>query len=218
MSAPLNVTRLHFSHLEREMNYCLVNKEGMCEEIEVPEIELSDSTYRLYRFLTDLEDLLAKVSSDRDRLHAIVPLVQRLLTSSYWLQIPNAPPDPELGWSVQMLYDEQFFPLTVQLVTWLPGAKSPIHNHAAWGVVAMINGQERNTFWRRSPTPKFPDKIERVSDRTIGGGEIITFMPDAIHSIEAIGDEPTISFNIYGETDYEHRFEFDLDTITAQQF
>jgi predicted metal-dependent enzyme (double-stranded beta helix superfamily) len=200
------------------MDYFLVNKHGMCEEIEVSEIDLSDSPYRLYRFLTDLEDLLSKVSSDRDRLHAIVPLVQRLLTSSYWLQIPDDPPNPELGWSVQMLYDEPFFPLTVQLVTWLPGTKSTIHNHAAWGIVAMVNGQEKNTFWKRSPSPKFPNKIERVSDRTIGAGEIITFLPDAIHSIEAMGDEPTISFNIYGETDYDRRFEFDLDTKTAEQF
>jgi predicted metal-dependent enzyme (double-stranded beta helix superfamily) len=200
------------------MDYYLVNKQGICKEIEVPEIETSDSTYRLYRFLTDLEDILANVKSDRDRIHAIVPLVQRLLTSSYWLQIADEPPDPELGWSVQMLYDEPFFPLTVQLVTWLPGTKSPIHNHAAWGIVAMINGKEKNTFWQRSPTPKFPDKIARVSDRTFSAGEIITFMPDAIHSIEAKGDEPTISFNIYGETDYEQRFEFDPDTMTALQF
>ncbi len=200
------------------MDYCLVNKEGICKEIEVPEIEPSDSTYRLYRFLTDLEDLLSKVKSDRDRIHAIVPLVQRLLTSSYWLQIPDNPPDPDLGWSVQMLYDEPFFPLTVQLVTWLPGTSSPIHNHAAWGIVAMINGKEKNTFWQRTPTPKFPGKIKQVSDRTFSAGEIITFLPEAIHSIEAIGDEPTISFNIYGETDYKQRFEFDLDTMTAQQF
>jgi predicted metal-dependent enzyme (double-stranded beta helix superfamily) len=200
------------------MDYYLVNKQGICEEIEVPEIEPSDSTYRLYRFLTDLEDILANVKSDRDRIHAIVPLVQHLLTSSYWLQIADEPPDPELGWSVQMLYDEPFFPLTVQLVTWLPGTKSPIHNHAAWGIVAMINGKEKNRFWQRSASPKFPHKIAQVSDRTFSTGEIITFMPEAIHSIEAIGDEPTISFNIYGETDYEQRFEFDPDTKTAQQF
>jgi predicted metal-dependent enzyme (double-stranded beta helix superfamily) len=200
------------------MDYYLVNKQGICEEIEVIEIEPSDSTYRLYRFLTDLEDILANVKSDRDRIHAIIPLVQRLLTSSYWLQIPDIPPDPDLGWSVQMLYDEPFFPLTVQLVTWLPGTKSPIHNHGAWGIVAMINGKEKNIFWQRSPKSKSPDKIKRVSDRIFSAGEIITFMPDAIHSIEAIGDEPTISFNIYGETDYDQRFEFDPDTKTAQQF
>jgi predicted metal-dependent enzyme (double-stranded beta helix superfamily) len=43
-------------------------------------------------------------------------------------------------------------------------------------------------------------------------------MPDAIHSVEAIGDEPTISFNLYGETDYDQRFEFDPVTCTAKNF
>jgi predicted metal-dependent enzyme (double-stranded beta helix superfamily) len=200
------------------MDYLLVDDRGICKEIKAPDCEFSDSPYRLYRFLTDLEDVLANISRDRDRLQAICPLVQRLLTSSYWLQVPEQPPDPDLGWSVQMLYDEPFFPLTVQLVTWLPGIASPIHNHGAWGLVALISGQEKNTFWRRSPTAKFPDKIEKVSDRIIHAGEIITLMPDAIHSIEALGDEPTISFNIYGETNYEQRFEFDLDTTSAQTF
>ncbi|WP_019500940.1 hypothetical protein [Pseudanabaena sp. PCC 6802] len=200
------------------MDYLLVDDRGICEEIKVPDREFSNSPYRLYRFLNDLEDLLASISSDRDRLQAICPLVQRLLTSSYWLQVPEQPPDPELGWSVQMLYDEPFFPLTVQLVAWLPGIASPIHNHGAWGLVALISGKEKNTFWRRSPTVEFPGKIERVGDRVITAGEIVTFMSDTIHSIEALGDEPTISFNIYGETNYEQRFEFDLDTMSAQIF
>jgi predicted metal-dependent enzyme (double-stranded beta helix superfamily) len=200
------------------MDYCLANTQGICEEIKGSEIEFPDAPYRLYRFLTDLEDLLSNVSSDRDRLQAICPLVQQLLTSSYWLQVPDEPPDPDLGWSVQMLYDEPFFPLTVQLVTWLPGVTSPIHNHGAWGLVAMISGQEKNTFWRRSPTPEFPDKIERVGDLIISAGEIVTFLPDTIHSIKAIGNEPTISFNIYGETDYKQRFEFDPVVMSAQIF
>ncbi len=46
----------------------------------------------------------------------------------------------------------------------------------------------------------------------------ISFMPDAIHSVEAIYDEATISFNLYGETNYEQRFEFDPVTSTAKNF
>ena len=36
--------------------------------------------------------------------------------------------------------------------------------------------------------------------------------------IEAIGDEPTISFNLYGATDYDRRFEFNPLRATAEIF
>lgn len=174
--------------------------------------------YRLYRFLTDLEDVLNQIMDDQLRLQAIAPLVRQLLNSAEWLQIFPLQPDPKTGWAVTMLYDEPFFPLTVQLVAWAPGIASPIHNHASWGLVALLSGQEKNTFWQRSPTADLPDRIEPVGDRLLVPGDILCLMPDAIHQVEAIGDQPTISFNLYGETNYEQRLEFDPIQNMAKNF
>ncbi|NJK37837.1 MAG: cupin [Oscillatoriales cyanobacterium RM2_1_1] len=174
--------------------------------------------YRLYRFLTDLENILDQVKSDELRLKRIFPLVRRLLTESDWLQGEFREPDPDLGWSVLTLYEEPDFPLTVQTVVWLPGRHSPIHNHGTWGVVAVINGAERNRFWHRSPEPKHPDRIELVDERVLVPGEIIGFTPEAIHSVEVIGETPTVTFNLYGETDFQQRFEFDPVTHQATGF
>ena len=49
-------------------------------------------------------------------------------------------------------------------------------------------------------------------------GELITFMPGAIHHVEALGNEPVISFNLYGETDYRARFTYDVGTSEASVF
>ncbi|NJK60280.1 MAG: cupin [Oscillatoriales cyanobacterium SM2_1_8] len=201
-----------------EQNW-LVNDEGRCEAwAEGPALEDGTPPYRLYRFLTELEDLLIEVGDNRQRLRGICPLVRKLLADSAWLQMMPGAPDPATGWEVSTLYDEPFFPLTVQLVVWAPGVKSSIHNHAAWGVVALLSGQEKNTFWRRSPTAKFPDKIQVAGEQVFDPGQILCLMPEAIHQVEALGDEPTVSFNVYGETDYDHRFEFDVDRHTAHIF
>jgi predicted metal-dependent enzyme (double-stranded beta helix superfamily) len=152
--------------------------------------------------------------------------VRRLLNSCEWLQLNFLPPDPETGWSVQMLYDEPDFPITIQTVVWSPGTASPVHNHGTWGIVALLDGQEKNTFWQRSPTPEFPDLIKATADRILTPGDILCLMPDAIHQIEAIGNEPTISFNLYGATDFvgvaslaeNRRFEFDPLRATAEIF
>jgi predicted metal-dependent enzyme (double-stranded beta helix superfamily) len=196
-----------------------VTNEGQCNGWEtLGQAEEMAQPYRLYRFLTDLEDLLSQITDDSLRLQAICPLVRKLLSSSSWLQITPLQPNPETGWEVSMLYDEPFFPLTVQLVAWAPGIVSPIHNHASWGLVALLSGQEKNTFWRRSPTSRFLDRIEPVGDRLLTPGDILCLMPDAIHQVEAIGDRPTISFNLYGETNYDQRFEFDPIQGTAKNF
>ena len=197
----------------------LVTNEGQCLKNEVVyQDEELQRPYRLYRFLTDLEDILERVKDDRERLNLICPLVRRLLNSSEWLQMNYLLPDPETGWSVLMLYDEPDFPITVQTVVWAPGSISPIHNHGCWGIVALLSGQEKNTFWQRSPSSEFSDRIEPVSDRLLNSGDIICLMPDTIHHLEAIGNEPTISFNLYGETNYNQRFEFDPIYSTAKNF
>ncbi|KAM3113349.1 cupin [Phormidesmis sp. 146-33] len=185
---------------------------------KIAQAEESSQPYRLYRFLTELEDVLNQITDDRLRLQAICPLVRKLLNHADWLQLPFLQPDSETGWAVSMLYDEPFFPLTVQLVAWAPGVTSPIHNHASWGLVALLSGQENNTFWQRSPTSERPDQIELSSDRLLDPGDILCLMPDTIHQIQAMGDQPTLSFNLYGETNYDQRFEFDPIQGTAKPF
>lgn len=184
----------------------------------ISQLENLPQPYRLYRFLTDLEDILTTTVDDQLRLQAICPLVRKLLASSSWLQVVPLQPDPVNGWEVSILYDEPFFPLTVQLVAWAPGVTSPIHNHASWGVVALLSGQEKNTFWQRSPTSEFSDRIQPVGERLLSPGDMLCLMPDAIHQVEALGEEPTVSFNLYGETNYDRRFEFDRKHHKAHVF
>ena len=196
----------------------IVHDDSSVEAYYPQEKELTVDPYRLFRFLTDLEDILLNIPGDRDRLKAIMPLVRHLLTSSYWLQMEYDQPSPKTGWSVKMLYREPEYPLTVQMVAWQPGSVSPIHNHGAWGIVALISGEEKNRFWKRSPTAEHPNRLELVGEKILQPGEIISFMPGAIHSVESIGDEPTISFNLYGAPNYKQRYEFDVTNHTATNF
>ncbi|AFY70877.1 hypothetical protein Pse7367_2621 [Thalassoporum mexicanum PCC 7367] len=226
--------------MKRQMNFenndWLVNDHGQLEVCPVVEDQWENSgqTYRLYRFLTDIEDILWRYDDDRQRLEQIRPLVRRLLNSSYWLQGEYKAPNPERGWSVLTLYEEPDFPLTVQTVVWLPGRKSKIHNHATWGIVALVNGQEKNVVWRRSsnksPKKGFADeqkpsdrsdqsdRIEQVGEQIINPGDIISFTPEAIHHVEVVSEEPTITFNLYGLTNYKQRYTFDPINHTAKLF
>lgn len=191
-------------------------KHQVCKTIR--EWDLLRENYRLYRFLTEVEDVLINVEHESNCLPELRILVRQLITNSYWVKNQNLEPDPKTGTSVLLLYDELGFPLTVQTVAFAPGTKSNIHNHGTWGIVAILKGQEKNTFWRRKPNPEFPDQIEQVGELKLTAGDIISFTPDTIHQIQSIGEEPTVTFNIYGETDSQKRFEFDIINHIAKKF
>ena len=180
--------------------------------------DLLRDNYRLYRFLTELEDVLNNVEDQSNRLPEIRMLVRRLIINSYWVQSQFLQPDLKTGISVLLLYNELGFPLTVQTVTFAPGTNSNIHNHGTWGVVAILKGQEKNTFWRRSSNSDFPNKIEKVGEINLSPGDIVSFTPQTIHQVQAIGEEPTVTFNIYGETNPKQRFEFDITNHSAKKF
>jgi predicted metal-dependent enzyme (double-stranded beta helix superfamily) len=180
--------------------------------------DLLRENYRLYRFLTEIEDVLINVADESIRLPEIRMLVRRLIVNSYWVRSQYLEPSPTTGISVLLLYDELGFPLTVQTVTFAPGTRSNIHNHGTWGVVAVLKGQEKNTFWQRTPSPESPDRIEPTGEIILSPGDIVSFTPDAIHSVQVVGDEPTVTFNVYGETEPKARFEFDTIKHSAKNF
>ncbi len=196
----------------------LITDDGHHRPFGDPETLEPGRYYRLYRFLTELEDILDTFHDDLSRLETITPLVRKLLVSSYWLQMEYKNPDPATGWSVNFLYREHEFPITVQMVTWLPGHKSTIHNHGAWGIVALVGGQERNRIWRRAPQPGQSDRIELVDEIMLNPGDVVALTANAIHSVEPWGDEPTVSFNLYGVTNFSDRYEFDVENHTAKPF
>ncbi|MEL7070497.1 MAG: cupin [Cyanobacteria bacterium J06555_13] len=198
------------------MKNWLVTDDGTCQSFGTVKTEPPERTYRMYRFLTEMEDILQRESDNAKRVQALIPRVRKLLISSYWLQLEHKPPSKKTGWSVNFLYREHEYPITVQMVAWAPGTHSKIHNHATWGIVAMVGGQEKNLFWKQSDND--PKVITAVGEKILYPGDIIGFTSNAVHQVAPIGDEPTVSFNLYGVTDHKSRYKYDEQTLKASHF
>lgn len=200
----------------------LVTQEGQCQpRPSSRDWNLIRENYYLHQFLTEILDLLGharEAEEEWDYLPQIRMRVRQLITNSYWLKTQYLEPDSKTGVAVHTLYDEIGYPLTVQTVTFAPGTTSSIHNHGTWGVTAVLKGQEKQTFWRRCPTADQPQRIEPVGEKILTTGQIISFVPEAIHQVEAIGEETTVSFQIYGDTQPRSRFLFDPTLHTAKPF
>jgi predicted metal-dependent enzyme (double-stranded beta helix superfamily) len=203
----------------------LVNDEGICLPCKSPrqwDLLTETDNYRFHRFLTDIEDVVNRAEieglAEKDFLPGLRRLARKLLVHCHWIADRITDPDPRSGYSFQMLYDEPGLPITIQTEVNLPGTKTPIHNHGTWGVVAMIKGQQKNTFWKRVPTAEFLNKIEPIGEQILEADDIISFTTDAIHHVEAEGDEPAITLNLYGDTFGFKRFQFDPLTHQAINF
>jgi predicted metal-dependent enzyme (double-stranded beta helix superfamily) len=174
-----------------------------------------DRPYRFYHLLSNLEDLLECCPVDEDLLEKAVPLLYRLLASSPWFSLAVLPPDLEVKWSVQNLDDEPDLPLTVQLVSWASGRTAPIHNHGCWGLVNLLLGLKRSHVWGKRPGAEGLKQILPIEGLCLQPGDTL-LLPEAIHSVEALGEEQTVSINRYGPTDYTQRFELNPQQGTAQ--
>lgn len=198
-----------------------VTEDGHCQSCPTAlEWDLLESPYYFHRFLTEIENVLrqAKTIHQCDCLPMLRQLVRKLVVNSYWIktQRPNVPLTESTA--LLNLYDETGYPLTLQIEALMPGASSSIHTHGTWGIVAILQGQEKHTFWQRSPEPSFPDKIVCVAEKTLSYGEIISFVPEAIHRVQAIGKDPLVTFNLYGETMGKKRFKFDAIAHQAKRY
>lgn len=193
----------------------LINNQGFCVDYQYNDFISAIKPYRLYRFLTDLENVINSEVNQEKIVKLLIPKVRTLLIESEWLQFAYTPANNQLGWSVNTLYQEPDYPITVQMVTWLSQQKSPIHNHATWGIVAIISGAEKNTFWHQSSEE---NDLDYRGEKILLAGDIVGFTDQMIHQVEVIEDEPVISFNIYGVTDFSQRFEFDLVNKTKKLF
>ncbi|MGJ3249091.1 MAG: cupin [Elainellaceae cyanobacterium] len=200
----------------------VVTNDGRCEpRPSLRDWDLIRENYYFHQFLSEIIDILSQAhpeTEEWDLLPQIRMRVRQLVMNSYWVRTRYTAPNPQTGVDVLTLYDEIGYPLTVQNEVRASGTASTIHNHGTWGIVAVISGKEEHTFWRRAPVDGCPDRIERVGSKVLTSGDILSFMPDAIHQVRAIAPEPTLNFCLYGDTQPQSRFRFDPLSHTAKQF
>ncbi|HKE18790.1 MAG TPA: hypothetical protein VKB80_28135 [Kofleriaceae bacterium] len=83
--------------------------------------------------------------------------------------------------------------LSVLRVVWAPGMSFRPHNHQMWAAIGLYGGQERNTFYRRTP-----GGIEVAGERALRTGEVAVLGSEAIHAVRNPEPSFTGAIHIYG--------------------
>lgn len=83
--------------------------------------------------------------------------------------------------------------LTVLKAMTPPGFKTPPHNHDMWAVIGTCDGQENNTFYRRSG-----QGLEKAGGRDLKTGDVVVLGEETIHAISNPLKRASCAIHIYG--------------------
>ena len=108
--------------------------------------------------------------------------------------------DPS-GYQTHLVHAEPDGSFSIVLMVWLPGQRTPVHDHVAWCVSAVLQGTESEEVFRL--VPGGPDSLghhlEAVARNANPAGTISGFAPPGdIHQVTNIGDRVAVSMHVYG--------------------
>ncbi len=121
----------------------------------------------------------------------VLDLMRSVVGDAKGIQIAVAP-----GASGQAILDAPLFrspELLILNATLYPHFTSPPHDHRMWAVIGIYEGQENNTFYRRSA-----DGLEEVNQRAIRAGEAVLLGSEVIHAIQNPLAGSTLGLHVYG--------------------
>ena len=94
-----------------------------------------------------------------------------------------------------------------------PGLATAVHDHSTWVVVVGVEGEEPNTFWRRTDDGAIAGhcSLEPAGARRVGPGQWCALGPRDIHSVAIDGPHAIKHLHLYGRSlmDLPGRVDFD---------
>jgi 3-mercaptopropionate dioxygenase len=122
------------------------------------------------------------------------------------------------GYVCHTLHAEPDGSFSVCALVWRPGQQTPVHDHVAWCVVGVLQGEEHEELFALRDDGT---SLEQVAARVNGSGDVSGFAPPGdIHRVTNRGDGVAISLHVYGadiaRLGNSVRRTYDLPVLTRQ--
>jgi 3-mercaptopropionate dioxygenase len=168
---------------------------------------------RFRSFIQDMTRLVERHGADEPKLlDEGERLLRELITHDDWLPEDYARPSPE-GYRQYLLHCDPLERFSVVSFVWMPGQKTPIHDHTVWGLVGVMRGEEQCEEYGADLAPAGrhpvrPGDVDRVSPRV---GDV--------HVVSNAGAQTAVSIHVYGANiGAVRRHTFDPATGQPKEF
>ena len=147
---------------------------------------------RLRDFITGMTHLVERHGADEARmLEEGERLLSALVSHDDWLPEELAAPSPD-SYRQYLLHCDPLERFSVVSFVWMPGHRTPIHDHTVWGLVGVMRGEEM--------CEEYSSSIQKTSAHRSGPGEVDRVSPRIgdIHVVSNPGSEVAVSIHVYG--------------------
>jgi predicted metal-dependent enzyme (double-stranded beta helix superfamily) len=168
---------------------------------------------RLRSFVQDMTRAVEQHGADEPRmLDEGEKLLKALIAHDDWLPDEFAAPSPDT-YRQYLLYCDPLERFSVASFVWMPGHRTPIHDHTVWGLVGVMRGQECCEEFDRS--------IKKVNTHHSRAGDVDRVSPSIgdIHVVSNASDRTAVSIHVYGANiGAVKRHVFDASTGQPKEF
>ena len=176
-----------------------------------------DKLDRLREFVRGMTQLVARREADEPGLlDGGAALLADLLAHDDWLPEAFAAPAPE-GYRQYLLHCDPLERFSVVSFVWLPGQKTPVHDHLTWGLVGQLRGEEMCEEFVRTPDGAY----RRAGGHCMRRGDIDRVSPTLgdVHAVANASGSTSVSIHVYGANiGLQRRHVFDPVTGAAREF
>lgn len=123
----------------------------------------------------------------------------RLLANPFLLTIEQRKPEDD-GYAQRLLHVDDRGRFSIIALVWKPGQATPVHDHVAWCVVGVYEGEELETRYRVEETND-ERRLVPVGTARHGRGDVVWLVPDRegdLHRVSNPTDATAISIHVYG--------------------
>jgi len=174
---------------------------------------------RLRGFVQEMTRLVERHGADEPRmLDEGERCLRALIAHDDWLPEEFARPSPE-GYRQYLLYCDPLERFSVVSFVWLPGQRTPIHDHTVWGLVGVMRGEECCDEYA---APAVGAPPEPAASHRVQPGDVDRVSPRVgdVHVVSNAGREATaVSIHVYGANiGAVRRHTFDPQTGAPREF
>jgi predicted metal-dependent enzyme (double-stranded beta helix superfamily) len=176
----------------------------------IPEMSTASPIgFDLHDYVRSIEQVLDKRPANRVIIREVSKATKELCSDDRWLEERHRVGEPD-RYTRHLLHRDPKNRFIILSLVWQPGQITPIHDHACWGVMGIVDNTLEEICYDRLDDGSRPDfcELEQTRGTDVGKGGVAYLLPpyEEIHRIGNTSNKPTISLHVYGR---------DLDEINV---
>ncbi len=153
----------------------------------------------LHAFVDDVGLVISGTRVEHEITQRVADRLSALLASGYRLpaDLIRASDERHLNYPLHVAPDNSW---CVAAVVWNAGQRTPVHSHETWGVAGIYSGAEHESRYVKPAADERGTPLTPAGEQVWTRGQVTVCCTtdDDVHSVAAVGDEPTIGIHVYG--------------------